>query len=83
MHVVTWLPPLLFYLPACNQDLLQRDVLDTVVVHCRTEHVPAAEISQRECELCADLEYNLQYQDQLAVLEDYLPAQRLTIVYNA
>jgi hypothetical protein len=41
------------------------------------------EINQMERELCAHLEYNLHVtQDQLAVLEEYLRAQRFTFVSN-
>jgi hypothetical protein len=36
-----WLSPVPFGLPACLQDLLRRDILCTVVVHCGTGHVPA------------------------------------------
>jgi hypothetical protein len=36
-----WLSPVPFCLPTRIQDLLRRYVLDTVVVHCWTKHVPA------------------------------------------
>jgi hypothetical protein len=78
-----WLPPVPFCPSTRLQDLLRRDLLNTVVVHCRQNMFQPAEINQMERELCTHLEYNLHVtQEQLAVLESYLQAQRLTCVSN-